>query len=31
MPLGPAFGMSDQTYANLVGRSLRLMKALRLR
>jgi succinate-semialdehyde dehydrogenase/glutarate-semialdehyde dehydrogenase len=31
MPLGPAFGMSDETYANLVGRSLRLMKALRLR
>ncbi|WP_228979987.1 succinic semialdehyde dehydrogenase [Streptomyces sp. DH12] len=31
MPLAPAFGMDDEKYAAFMSRSLRLMKALRLR
>ncbi|MEV0278137.1 succinic semialdehyde dehydrogenase [Streptomyces sp. NPDC050610] len=31
MPLGPAFGLDDEKYARLMTRSLRVMKALRLR
>ncbi|MFB6538017.1 succinic semialdehyde dehydrogenase [Streptomyces noursei] len=31
MPLGPAFGMDDEKYAAFMTRSLRVMKALRLR
>ncbi|MYV52166.1 succinic semialdehyde dehydrogenase [Streptomyces sp. SID3212] len=31
LPLGPAFGMDDEKYAALMTRSLRLMKAFRLR
>ncbi|MEU2205821.1 succinic semialdehyde dehydrogenase [Streptomyces hygroscopicus] len=31
MPLGPAFGMTDEKYADFMTRSLRVLKALRLR
>lgn len=31
MPLGPSFGMDDEKYAALMSRSLKAMKALRLR
>ncbi|MGW7657907.1 aldehyde dehydrogenase family protein, partial [Streptomyces tendae] len=31
MPLGPAFGMTDEKYADFMTRSLRALKALRLR
>ncbi|MEU3598246.1 succinic semialdehyde dehydrogenase [Streptomyces sp. NPDC006798] len=31
MPMGPAFGMDDEKYADLMNRSLRLMKVFRLR
>ncbi|MBT2384894.1 succinic semialdehyde dehydrogenase [Streptomyces sp. ISL-11] len=31
MPLGPAFGLTDEKYAELMTRGLRAMKALRLR
>ncbi|MGW1027120.1 succinic semialdehyde dehydrogenase [Streptomyces sp. NPDC002577] len=31
MPMAPAFGMDDEKYAAFMSRSLRLMKALRLR
>ncbi|QKV94388.1 succinate-semialdehyde dehydrogenase (NADP(+)) [Streptomyces sp. NA02950] len=31
MPLGPSFGMTDEKYAAFMTRSLRVMKALRLR
>jgi succinate-semialdehyde dehydrogenase / glutarate-semialdehyde dehydrogenase len=31
LPLGPALGMDDERYAALLSRSLRLMKALRVR
>ncbi|MGO4418803.1 succinic semialdehyde dehydrogenase, partial [Streptomyces sp. MCAF7] len=31
LPLGPAFGMTDEKYAAFMTRSLRAMKALRLR
>ncbi|MGW4030151.1 succinic semialdehyde dehydrogenase [Streptomyces sp. NPDC004838] len=31
LPLAPSFGMDDEKYAALMSRSLRLMKALRLR
>ncbi|MEU9603114.1 succinic semialdehyde dehydrogenase [Streptomyces sp. NPDC048057] len=31
VPMGPAFGMDDEKYAELMSRSLRLMKTLRLR
>ncbi|MEV0261678.1 succinic semialdehyde dehydrogenase [Streptomyces sp. NPDC050617] len=31
MPLAPAFGLDDEKYARLMTRSLRVMKALRLR
>ncbi|MFI1098234.1 succinic semialdehyde dehydrogenase [Streptomyces sp. NPDC020917] len=31
LPMGPAFGMDDEKYAAFLSRSLRLMKALRMR
>ncbi|UQI48325.1 succinic semialdehyde dehydrogenase [Streptomyces sp. HU2014] len=31
LPMGPAFGMTDEKYAEFMTRSLRVMKALRLR
>jgi succinate-semialdehyde dehydrogenase/glutarate-semialdehyde dehydrogenase len=31
LPMGPALGLSDEKYAALLSRSLRLMKALRMR
>ncbi|WP_103886858.1 succinic semialdehyde dehydrogenase [Actinacidiphila yanglinensis] len=31
LPMGPAFGLSDESYATLLNRSLRLMKGLRIR
>ena len=31
MPMGPAFGMSDEKYAALLNASLRLMKGLHIR
>ncbi|MEU5973518.1 succinic semialdehyde dehydrogenase [Streptomyces sp. NPDC047315] len=31
VPMGPAFGMDDEKYAELMSRSLRLMKTFRLR
>ncbi len=31
MPLAPSFGMDDEAYAAFMSRSLRIMKALRLR
>ncbi|MFF7648278.1 succinic semialdehyde dehydrogenase [Streptomyces sp. NPDC007983] len=31
MPLGPSFGLTDEKYAEFMSRSLRAMKALRLR
>lgn len=31
MPLAPAFGMDDEKYAAFMSRSLKVMKAFRLR